>query len=182
MLSQLGCVILPSLTAEKLYFQQPLSADEADQVRKLPDLVQRLLGHIPRLEPVLALLADRPGHGVSPTAHQVLRIALAYDLLEGRGATPQEAVDTLRGRGGYEPTVLEALAAAKRLVDTVVEIREIAFRAVRVGMVFAEDVRTSAGTLMVARGYEVTEGFVARAATFQAGVVREPVRVIVPKH
>ena len=46
-------------------------------------------------------------------------------------------------------------------------------------MVFAEDVRTSRGTLLVARGYEVTEGFVARAKEFPRGHVKEPVRVIV---
>jgi CheY-like chemotaxis protein len=181
MLSQLGCVILPSLTAEKLYFQQPMTAEEAEQVRKLPDMVQQLLGHIPRLEPVLGLLSERPAPTVDRRAHQILRVAVAYDLLEGRGSTPQEAVDTLRGRGGYDASILDALAECKRTATAAQDIREVPFAAVRVGMIFADDVRTGTGTLMVARGYEVTESFVARAATFGPGHVREPVRVIVPR-
>jgi hypothetical protein len=45
--------------------------------------------------------------------------------------------------------------------------------------VFAEEVKTTTGTLLVARGYEVTPGFVERAKNFRPGTVKEPLRVIV---
>ena len=44
-------------------------------------------------------------------------------------------------------------------------------------MVLAEDVTLTTGTLLVTRGYTVTEGFVERARNFR-GKVREPLRVV----
>jgi len=36
------------------------------------------------------------------------------------------------------------------------------------------------GTLLVARGYEIAQGFIERAKNFRAGTVQEPVRVFLP--
>jgi hypothetical protein len=47
-------------------------------------------------------------------------------------------------------------------------------------MVVAEDIRMVSGTLLVARGYEVAQGFIERARNFRAGTVQEPVRVFIP--
>jgi hypothetical protein len=46
------------------------------------------------------------------------------------------------------------------------------------GMVLAEDVRLSNGTLLVARGYEVTPHFIERINNFPPGVFAGEFRVI----
>jgi hypothetical protein len=48
-------------------------------------------------------------------------------------------------------------------------------------MVCADDVKMLNGTLLVARGYEVTASFLERIRNFRAGTVKEPLRVIVAK-
>ncbi len=51
--------------------------------------------------------------------------------------------------------------------------------ALRTGMVFADDVKMTNGTLLVARGYEVTPGFIERVRNFPDGALRGPLRIAV---
>jgi hypothetical protein len=46
-------------------------------------------------------------------------------------------------------------------------------------MVMADDVRLTSGTILVARGYEITERFVERVRNFAPNSIQQPVRVIV---
>jgi len=177
---------LPPQTAEKLYFAHPLTAAEQEMVRELPDIVVRLLGNIPRLEPVLDLLSclnpdpKRPRKdALKNIASQILLVATEFDLLESRGMPVQTAIAALRSQVKlFDFHVLDALSKCK---DASVhqEVRELPIHSVAAGMIFAEDIRTSQGMLLAARGYEITEGFVARAREFVPGHVLEPVRVIV---
>lgn len=48
-----------------------------------------------------------------------------------------------------------------------------------VGMILAEDLKTSNGTLLATAGYEITSSFVERARHFRLGFVKGSVRVIV---
>jgi hypothetical protein len=57
-------------------------------------------------------------------------------------------------------------------------VEDVPLSAVVEGMIFADDVLTERGALLVARGYEVTQGFLARARTFRPGHIREPLRVV----
>jgi response regulator RpfG family c-di-GMP phosphodiesterase len=56
MLSQIGCVTLPPRTLEKLYHGEAMSPSEQSMVDRMPIVVDQLLGHIPRLEPVRQIL------------------------------------------------------------------------------------------------------------------------------
>jgi hypothetical protein len=76
--------------------------------------------------------------------------------------------------------VLKALAAARASSDGRTEVREVPLSRLQVGMLFAEDVQLVVGTLLAARGYEVTAGFIERIRNFRRGTIKEPVRVIVP--
>lgn len=185
MLSQIGCVTLPAETVEKLYYGQDLSEDERKQLHQLPHVAERLLGNIPRLEAVRAILLGtvEGGHATSPLARQgaqMLRIALDCDVLESQGLSVAAALDTLRGREGrYDAVLLEAFAEVRGGADQKQEIRELSLRSLRVGMVLLNDLYMQNGMLLAVRGYEVTEGFVERARNWRPGSVREPIRVIV---
>jgi hypothetical protein len=101
-----------------------------------------------------------------------------FDVIEAQGNPASRAIDIMRGRGDrYGSDVLDALASlkAQRMQE---DIRELPLSALRVAMRFAEDVMMSSGTLLVARGYEVTASFVERAKNFRSGSVKEPVRVV----
>lgn len=56
--------------------------------------------------------------------------------------------------------------------------RSVSMVNLRVGMVFAEDVRSVTGILLAARGFEVTDGFIDRVRNLRAGSVPEFVQIV----
>ncbi|HEY3498973.1 MAG TPA: HD domain-containing phosphohydrolase [Polyangiaceae bacterium] len=194
MVSQLGVITLPPDVAEKVHRAMPLSEAEQKMVDRMPEATEQLLANVPRLEGVRAILARylkpfRAGEALPDDAakrtlelsSRLLRVALDFDVLEAQGSAPTRALDTLRGRTDrYDPQILEALAPFCAKQATSQQLRELPVAALRVGMVFAEDVKFSTGALLAARGYEVTSSFLERARNFRAGSVKEPIRVIVP--
>lgn len=194
MLSQLGVITLPHDVAEKVHRGQPLAEAEQKMVDRMPEMTEQLLANVPRLEGVRAILArylkqhrageplsDDPAKRTIELSSRILRVALDFDVLETQGSAPMRALDTLRGRTDrYDAQILEALAPFCAKAATSQQLRELPVAALRVGMVFAEDVKFSTGALLAARGYEVTSSFLERARNFRAGSVKEPIRVIVP--
>jgi len=57
------------------------------------------------------------------------------------------------------------------------EVSEVAVGRVTPGMVFIDDLRTSVGTVLVPKGFEVTEAFLERVRNFGPGILQERVRV-----
>lgn len=190
MLSQLACITLPPETVDKVYAGKLLTGPEKEMVTRLPKVTEQLLGHIPRLEDVRAILANFPkpfreaaGNAVGYEADPVrmgaliLRVAVDFDALERQGLSPTLALDSMRGRpDAYAPEVLEALRAIHEAASQA-DILEIAVEQLKVGMVFADDVRLQTGTLLVARGYETSASLVERIRNFPAGAVKGPLRV-----
>jgi CheY-like chemotaxis protein len=193
MLSQIGWITLPQETAEKIHAGLPLAEAEVAMVERLPTVVEQLLAHIPRLDVVRGIVASQRSAArridqgdaqarLIALGGEILRVADDFELLEKRGLEPARALGVMRGRTDqYDPRVLAALAACFEVTTQDEPVKEVALRSVRVGMVLAEDVRTSKGTLLVARGYEVTESFMERVRNIPAGSVCEPLRVTLPR-
>jgi CheY-like chemotaxis protein len=191
MLSGLGAITLPPETLEKVVQAKALTEAEQKMVDRVPSVTDQLLAHIPRLEsvreiiqasaqPTPRILPEDPGRLFIARAAAILRLVVDADVLEAQGNNRQMAIDTLRGRGKHLPEALEAwarLSGEKAGED----IRELPISQLRPGMIFMDDVKMTAGTLLAARGYEVTRSFVARAHNFRAGTIREPVRVLIPQ-
>jgi CheY-like chemotaxis protein len=190
MLSQMAFITLPTDTAERVCYGQALSVEEQAMVERLPAVTEQLLGNIPRLEVVRAILSAwaSPLRGAAavepdPVVEQgaaLLRVAVDFDVVEAQGNAAL-AVGTLRGRSQrYDPRLLEALDDLRGGEGPCDEIRELPVAAIGVGMVLAEDVRLTNGLLLVARGYEVTASFVERLRNF-SGLVKKPIRVALPR-
>lgn len=196
MLSQIGYVTLPAATVEKLYRGRALEKSEQEMVARVGSVTDQLLSNIPRLEPVREILRYRakrfdgsgePRDGkrgeAIPWGARVLKVLLDFDELETQGMSTELALDTLRGRPGwYDPAMLAAFAEALGTAARGARVRELRLSQVEAGMVFAQDVTTTAGTLLIARGQEVTLSLLERIRNFSLKVgVREPVRVILPQ-
>jgi response regulator RpfG family c-di-GMP phosphodiesterase len=192
MLSQVGFITLAPATVEKLQEGKPLAQEEQLALDRLPAFAERLVSGIPRLEVVRAALkhlgtrydgageaAAHAPHGKAiPLGARVLAVVCDYDRLEAGGASSQLALDTLRGRRGrYDPELLDLFAANLGTERRDDDVSEIPIRNLRVGMVLLDDVRTTAGRLLVARGHEATASLVERFRNFAPGFVAEPVRV-----
>ena len=193
MLSHAGCVTLPQATIEKLYYGKPLNQEEQEMTARLPKVAEQLLANIPRLEDVRAILANQDAHfdgsgwashGLAgeaiPVGARVLKIVNDYDNLEAQGLSPSTALDTIRsGAGWYDPNLLGIFCNLRGTPSQLTEVREMPLKMVQVGMVFADDVRTPGGALLIARGYEVTESLVQRILNFSPEITRQRVRAVV---
>jgi response regulator RpfG family c-di-GMP phosphodiesterase len=185
MLSQLGYISLPVELVEKLYYGERLTPEETTLAEGAPQVATNLLGHIPRLEPVLQILAaaGRPQAigegGMVETGATILRLVLEYDTMVAQGHATNVAVQTLRKSEKYDPALIEQLGTLVGASSSAQEIRELPLRVVAPGMVFLDDLRTHMGTLLVPKGFEVTETFLERMRNFGSGMLTEKVRVLV---
>lgn len=173
MLSQIGHVILPPAVLERLYRGETPNASEQAMLNSVPEVAQQILGHIPRLEPVLEILRDQDkrydGAGMGPDAARgkdipfgarLLKVVRDFDQLDSEGLSHSLALDTLRGRDGcYDPLIVEGFARCRRITRQD-DVREIPVSCLVPGMILAKDLRTRTGLLFVARGQEVTLGLV----------------------
>jgi len=193
MLSQLGTIVLPPETVEKVYGGQPLDPDEQKMVARAPAVTEQLVRNIPRLETVAEILAAhlKPRRGADALGNdphkvqvelmaQCLRAAFDLDSHESQGRTAAQALETMRARlDRYEPRVLDALVELRPTQGVREGVREVTLAVLCVGMVFLDDVKTTNGMLLVARGFEVTPGFLERVRNLKPGTVREPLRVTI---
>lgn len=193
MLSQLPYVTLPAETVERLQCGQELSAAEQQMIARLPEVVEQLLGQIPRLEVVRAMLTHsfqpfRPGDPAraTPEAQQAARggqliaTAVNYDLLTASGMSPADALGVLRSRPDrYDPEVVGMLVSTAQQGRERSHVIEVSIMGLLPGMVLADDMRTSTDLLLMARGFEITSMFIERVRNFRAGTVAEPIRVVV---
>jgi response regulator RpfG family c-di-GMP phosphodiesterase len=193
MLSQIGCIAVPPETLKKVSHGLALTEREHEMVERIPLVALKLLSTIPRIEGVKAILRCLNhrfnGSGLPrdaqrgqdlPLGSRLLKLILDFDALEAQGLPAEVAFDTLRGREGwYDPALLEEFARAKGNSAKTADVREIKLLALRAGMVLADDIRTSSGNLVVARGHEITEGLRERVQNFcETQGVREPIRVL----
>jgi response regulator RpfG family c-di-GMP phosphodiesterase len=186
LLSQVGYIVVPPEIAERLRAGRPLNRAERDLGASLPRLAEQLIESIPRLEGVREILRHQqagyaPESGV-PIGARLLRVANDFDVLETQGMTPGTALDALEGRrDAYDPAVLAAMRRVCGLVKRLAVVQELRLADVQIGMIFATDVASPNGLLLVARGQEVTTGLRERITNFWDGFATSlRVQMIVP--
>jgi CheY-like chemotaxis protein len=182
-LSQLGAVTLPHELLEKLRVGGALDAHEQEMLARAPAAAEKLVSGIPRLEPVLQMMAAVAGAArriESPEVARgaaILRLAVAFDRLDTRGVSAAEVIDRLRAQEPkHDAELLDALTRLRCGAD---EIHRMPLRSLAPGMVLSEDLLLASGALLVPRGYEVTVSFVERIKNFAPGAVREPALVLI---
>ena len=177
MMSQLGCVTLPSETIEAVYSGEKLSATEQTQYDAHPSVAYDLLSKIPRLEPIAWMIEHQnlPVREVDETEKkdmrlgaEILRLTLAYEKLIHKGVSRTEAVHTLTGQNkNFSPQFFDALVELDPNSDEG-EIRQCRIEALATGMIIQQDVRTGEGELLVSKGQEVTSPLLSKLKNFHA--------------
>lgn len=195
MLSQIGFITLPGDTLAKVLGAQALTPAERDVVQAVPRVAQTLLGHIPRLGHVARMVGDALESPGPPPADAdalralppdrigawLLRVAVALDEQMMRVAVPRDAIADLRRPVHGLPEFL--VVALERFVFQAASSRleMVGVRDLHTLMELDEDVRTTAGLLLVPRGQPVTVAVVHRLRSFaRSQGVREPFRVRIP--
>jgi len=179
MMSQLGCVTLPSETIDAVYNGEKLSPKEQAQYDAHPSVAYDLLSRIPRLEPIARMIEhqNRPfpaGSAADPAmtdmrlGTEILRLTLAYEKLIHNGTSRTEAVHTLsRQNKNFSPEFFHALVELDPSAEEG-EIRKCRIEELSTGMIIQQELRTNEGTLVVSKGQEVTSPLLAKLKNFQA--------------
>lgn len=183
--------MLPAETLEKLSCSAVLKPAEQEMLDRMPAFIDQCLSNIPRIEPVREILrlysrrfaesAQGPNSTATdlPWCARALRIALDFDSLQSEENPAMYPFAIMRGRTGYYDTaMLEAFAKLHGDSQTV-RLVELQIRDLAIGMIFGEDLKSTTGVLLVARGQEVTPGLLQRLRNVPADVAfRRSVRMI----
>ena len=194
MLSQVGCVAIAEETLAKVHRGEQLSRTEAEDYRAHPLVARELVANVPRLDLVAEIIACQEqrydGQGSSPDGKRgdaiplgsrILKVALDFDTLVSIGSTPELALAEINDREGwYDPTVVAALRNVLQVKDVHV-VRRVRVSQLLDGLTIAADVESIQGTLLCARGQEVTPSLRARLKTYLANIgIKEQIKVFVP--
>lgn len=183
LLSQIGCVSVPEETLTKVYRREDLSESEVKALQGHSEIGRDLLQRIPRLEDAAEIVAYQDklydGRGTPPDGRtgeqiplgsRILKVALDWDTLVSSGMDEEMALAQINDRQGwYDPAVVDALRSALNIRDVHV-LRHVRVHEMVDGAILADDVRSIRGTLLCARGQEITPSMRARLKSYVANV------------
>ena len=196
MLSQVGCVVVPEETLGKVYRGEQLSEAESKAFQDHARVGQELIGHIPRLERVAEIIAyqeklyDGQGPPLDgkrgkeiPLGSRILKMALDFDTLVSNGTREDMALAMINDRtDSYDPMVVDALRKVLDVAEVFVARQLNKLSDLVDGVTLAEDVNSLQGTLLCARGQEVTPSMRVRLRAFLSNVgIQMPIMVFIPE-
>ncbi len=193
MLSQVGCVTLPSNTLARIDGGGPLSPKEREIYRAHPSVAADLIQNIPRLGEVADMIRHQldafqaedfdpniPEADRSLLGAQMLRLAVDLSRLSLKGHSSEEALDVIQERTSfYHPALVKALSGLSlpppKLIPKYARVEDLV-----VDMVLDENVETTSGVVLVSKGNTITEEVLARLKRFgKGGGLKEPFRVVI---
>jgi CheY-like chemotaxis protein len=189
-LSQLGYVTVPQAVLEKIYSGSPLTAKEQKKLDDVPDMANALLEHIPRLEPVIQILAAlkwndaavaKLGDGTIGLGTRILGAVIEFEVQAAAGKS-REAIRAhmlgLTARYG-EKLIAELDGCAGELEPRAAQ-RSMRLGEVMPGMIIRDELRNEAGFLLVPKNFEVTAKFIDRIPDIAPGQLDMIVKVSLP--
>ncbi len=197
LLAPIGYLTMPAALLEKSRAEQPLSPAEQSLLERLPEIGAALLAHIPRLEPVAAIVryqckqydgqglpADNVAGEDVPIGARILKVLQDLAVLEAQTHDKAQALETMKAQTGvYDPRVLDSTFAC---FDVYLQkastgqpiIRSHTLSNLGVGQILAANVETTEGILVVSAGTELTTIVLQRLRNFaELNPVREPIYV-----
>jgi FixJ family two-component response regulator len=178
-LLRLGWISVPQDVTDRYLAGEHPSGADASMLEDAYRTSARLVGHIPRLEPVARIISDAAFESASGvTAPAIVRASSEFDLRCSLGASPTEAARALVPHFGEQ--IARALLTSPGMGAAPTEL-EAAIGKVRAGMTVLDAVLTVDGNVLIRAGTELSATVVERLRNFARGVgVREPLRVSVP--
>lgn len=188
LMSQIGCITLPSDILHKLHAGFPLTVEERHMYENHPKVGCKLIRKIPRLEKV----AEMIGNQLHPFEYyeegaldeevalgaEILKATIDYDLLRQQDIAHHQAIGRMRKQQGkYNPEVLVILGKYEP-GDVHAIIKNLSFKDVVPGMIAVEDVFAKNGAMLIPKGQTITWPIIQSLTNFekQIGIV-EPIRV-----
>lgn len=197
MLSVVGFITLPDSLISKVEKGRPLDDAGLAQFLAHPAFGARLVGKIPRMEGVAAIVAYQEKHFEGggapkdevkgeqiPLGARILKAVLDFDILLANGMQKADAITKLdRRKGVYDPAVVAALAEVIR-EHARYALNKVHLHALAPGMILAEDLHGQRGAetiLLMAKGRELNETVIEFLLDNSRSIkINQPVAVIEP--
>lgn len=195
MLSQIGCIILPSETMGKINTGQSFSDEELQVYQQHPFIGSDLISQIPRMEEISEIIVNQEkqydGGGIPkdslkgaeiPLGARILKVLLDFDNLEVSGHKRRDALDILKSRSGwYDHQILKELEEIVVGIKAKYDLKSLMPDELSPQMILAENLRTKTGQLMIAKGHQISRPLIARLKNLvQTDVINETIQVLVP--
>jgi hypothetical protein len=182
--SQLASITLPEEEAENVFQRKRLVPKIKKLVRKFPEVIDHLLGNIPRLEEVREILDclmvnEEPYRADDKTlvfqAYEILRAALEYDYIETEGHDSEIALATLKGgKKAFQPEAVEAMSQLLHKSKTRYLVQELSMNELEVGMRLAQDLKLETEMLVAPKGTDISRHFLQVLHNYESCYERSP--------
>ena len=167
--SQMASITLPEEEAENVFLRKKLRPQIVELVKKFPQVIDHLLGNIPRLDEVREIIDCLMGNPLPYEnkakmevyqAYRIIDAALEYDYLETEGHDSEVILGTLRGgEKKFDKDVIEAMSKLLHKSKTRYLVNEVPLEELRVGMRLAEDLSLETAMLVAPKGTDITKHF-----------------------
>jgi len=192
LISQIGCISLPSSILSRRQAGMDLDEEEANMFANHPKVGAALLDNIPRIEQIVEMI----GLQLTPYGEldaleeleeevrlgaQILRISSDYDLLLIQGNSHGQAIQNIKKQTDlYNPDLINLLKKIQP-VEAENVISRIAVKDISIGMIAEEDIVATNGAMLTPKGQEITWPVLQGLQNFAKKVgVKEPVCVRLP--
>jgi len=182
--SQMASITLPEEEAENVFLRKQLRPQIVELVKKFPEVITHLLGHIPRLGNVREILDcllvssapyQTPDKENTYKAYQILDAALEYDYLEVEGHDSEVILATLKGgHKEFDSQVIEAISQLLHKSRTRYLVNELPLDDLRVGMRLAEDLKLETEMLVAPKGTDISRHFLQVLHNYESCYDRSP--------
>ncbi|MEA2104702.1 MAG: response regulator [Candidatus Cloacimonadota bacterium] len=191
LLSQIGCLTIPTGLLEKVYAGDDLTQDEKNMYKQHPIIAHNLLRYIPRLESVAEIIKLQnktfslfPANTLNERLQeielgaQILHVVIDFDTRIVRGSSKLRAINAMeKMQGAYNREILTVLDnLGTHQLNRVV--KKVSVSELRNSMIIKDDVYAKNNVLLVSSGRIVTDPILELLRSFSEGIgVIEPIRV-----
>lgn len=196
MLTNISCVTLPPETLAKYDAGEKMTPEEAQMVKRLPEVGKNLINNIPRLEQVSEIIyyqqknydgsgfpeGDRAGDDI-PYESRMLKVLYDVEHLKARGASVEDALAFLgKQEGRYDPLILKSATAIIASTDENTSANapvETTLTGLQDGHVLLSNIETIEGKLLIAAGNKLTAPVLERLHNYnRVTKIKEPIKVV----
>lgn len=202
MLSQVGCVTVPTTLIQKVRAEESLSEEEKGVMSGLSATAAKLLGNIPRLEPVARIIlyqgkhfdgsgfpADDIAGEAIPIGSRILKIFSDLIHYESCGLSFSESLTQMHVRKGYyDPSVLDSVFAYFDISPpehaiTNGKIVEVTLDDLQPGSMLAGKIETLDGWVIVGVGTPVSQIMIEKLRNYDVlNGIKQPIRIVAPAY
>lgn len=182
--SQMASITLPEEEAENVFLRKRLRPQIVELVKKFPQVIDHLLGNIPRLDEVREIIDCLMGNPLPYEykakeevykAYRMIDAALEHDYLQIEGHDSEVILGTLRGgEKDFDKDVIEAMSQLLHKSKTRYLVNEVSFDDLRVGMRLAEDLSLETAMLVAPKGTDITKHFLQVLTNYESCYDRSP--------